>query len=40
MKSRNQMKNVIKILMMALFASGLLAIAKDVVTALAAVSWN
>jgi len=40
MNNRNHLTKLIAILVTALLASGLLAIARDVVTALAAVSWN
>jgi len=40
MKHSNHQTNLIKILLVALLASGLLTIAVDVATALAAVSWN
>jgi hypothetical protein len=40
MKHRNELKEFIKILLVALLASGLISIATNVVTALAAVSWN
>jgi hypothetical protein len=40
MKQRNNLRDFFKILLVALLASGLLSIAMDVTTALAAVSWN
>jgi hypothetical protein len=40
MKHRNHLIEFFKILLVALIAAGLLSIATNVVTALAAVSWN
>jgi hypothetical protein len=40
MDHSNQQTNLIKILLVALLATGLLTIAMDVVTVMAAVSWN
>lgn len=40
MNHRNDLREFFKILLVALLASGLLTIAVDVATALAAVSWN
>jgi hypothetical protein len=40
MNHRNHLTDIFKILLVALLASGLVTIAVDVATALAAVSWN
>lgn len=40
MNHRNDLQEFFKILLVALLASGLLSVAIDVATALAAVSWN
>ena len=40
MDHRNDIREFFKILLVALLASGLLSVAMDVATALAAVSWN
>jgi hypothetical protein len=40
MKHRNQLIEMIQILLVALLASGLFSVAVDVAKALAAVSWN
>ena len=40
MKYRNALRDFFKILVVALLASGLITIAMNVATALAAVSWN
>ena len=40
MDQSNRQTNLIKVILVALLATGLLTIAMDVVTVLAAVSWN